>query len=427
MKYNMNIVEKDLDNGLHVILVEKPEYKKSLFMLGTPCGGFDVKQMVSEEKINHPSGCAHFLEHQMFRLNGKDVTDDFARLQAQTNAFTSYTETAYYFQTTSDVEKPLALLLDFVQNLDIDTNSIEKEKGIILSEYHMYEQNSEQRLLNNTWKALYHNHPLKIDILGTEDDIKDMSVEALSSFYKLNYDSKRMVLVGVTGKDVNSIMRFIEDHQSSVSSKLDCITKRYVEDEPKSVVHEVIEEEMDITTPYVCVAYKLDSCDTVQNAMLRDIALQIRLDSLFSPLNPDYQTWMDERIISQIAFSECDFNLDHGYLLFASQTDKVNDFIKLVDGIVSKIKEEIDQDTFRAIQVRMIAQNIRGLDNFDGLAIDLMRSHFEKYSYFDSLKYVERLNSEKIKELCMDLDFSNKAIVKILPKGSKTSNLTKSE
>lgn len=49
-------------------------------------------------------------------------------MQAQTNAFTSYTETAYYFQTTSDIEKPLALLLDFVENLDIDQQSVEKEK-----------------------------------------------------------------------------------------------------------------------------------------------------------------------------------------------------------------------------------------------------------------------------------------------------------
>lgn len=80
-------------------------------------------------------------------------------MQAQTNAFTSYTETAYYFQTTSDIEKPLALLLDFVENLDIDQQSVEKEKGIILSEYNMYEQNPEQRLLMNTWRALYHKHP----------------------------------------------------------------------------------------------------------------------------------------------------------------------------------------------------------------------------------------------------------------------------
>ena len=74
-------------------------------------------------------------------------------MQAQTNAFTSYTETAYYFQTTSDIEKPLALLLDFVENLDIDQQSVEKEKESILSEYNMYEQNPEQRLLMNTWRC----------------------------------------------------------------------------------------------------------------------------------------------------------------------------------------------------------------------------------------------------------------------------------
>ena len=127
-------------------------------------------------------------------------------MQAQTNAFTSYTETAYYFQTTSDIEKPLALLLDFVENLDIDQQSVEKEKGIILSEYNMYEQNPEQRLLMNTWRALYHKHPLKIDILGNKDDISNMTPETLTQFYQMNYDPSRLTLVGVTGKDINKIM-----------------------------------------------------------------------------------------------------------------------------------------------------------------------------------------------------------------------------
>lgn len=419
MKYNMNILNKTLDNSLHVILIQKKNYVKSLFMLGIPAGGFDNVQKNQNKIIKHSTGCAHFLEHQMFRLNQKDVTQDFAKMQAQTNAFTSYTETAYYFQTTSDIEKPLALLLDFVENLDIDEQSVEKEKGIILSEYNMYEQNPEQRLLMNTWRALYHKHPLKIDILGSKDDISSMTPQILTKFYQMNYDPSRLTLVGVTGKDINKIMDFIVEHQKSVPSKIRGTISRVMPEEPKEVVQKESVEYMDITMPYVCVAYKLDPVDTIRDAMQLDIALQMRLDSLFGPLNPEYQTWMDKQIISQIAFAECDFNVDHGYVIFAAQTYKVQEFIDLVDKLVERIKEPIDPSIHHALSTKMISQNIRSLDSFDTLAIEMMRAHFENYDYLKSLELVKEINPDTILNLCSGLDFANQSVIKILPNESK--------
>lgn len=138
MNYNLDIKEKTLENGLHVILVHKPDYHKSLFLVGAGCGGFDIVQEYKGNKILHKSGIAHYLEHQMFYLNGQEVSDQFANLQCQSNAYTSYTETAFYFSTTAPVRTPLKLLLDFVENLDITDQTIEKERGIILSEYDMY-------------------------------------------------------------------------------------------------------------------------------------------------------------------------------------------------------------------------------------------------------------------------------------------------
>lgn len=421
MKYNMNILNKTLDNSLHVILIQKPDYVKSLFMLGVPAGGFDVVQKNQGKIIKHSTGCAHFLEHQMFRLNQKDVTQDFAKMQAQTNAFTSYTKTAYYFQTTSDIEKPLALLLDFVENLDVDQESVEKEKGIILSEYNMYEQNPEQRLLMNTWKALYHEHPLKIDILGSKEDILNMTPEILTEFYKMNYDPSRLTLVGVTGKDIHKIMDFIVEHQKVVSSKIQGNISRIMPDEPKEVVQKESIEYMDITVPYVCVAYKLDPVDTIIDAMRLDIALQMRLDSLFGPLNPEYQTWLDEQIISQVAFAECDFNVDHGYVIFAAQTYKVQKFIDLVDKLVDMIKEPIDLAVHHALSTKMISQNIRSLDSFDSLAVEMMCAHFEGYDYLKSLELVKEMDVNVISDLCSRLDFENQSIIKILPNDFKSS------
>lgn len=418
MKYKINVVEKTLENGLHVVLVEKPDYEKSLFMCAIPSGGFDVVQYEGNDKIVHKSGCAHFLEHQMFRLDGKDITDEFAKMQAQTNAFTSYTETAYYFQTTSSVEEPLALLLDFVETLDIDEASVEKEKGIILSEYNMYDQNPEQKLLSNTWKALYKNHPLVIDILGTKDDIANMTVSDLRRFYRMNYDPSRLCLIGITGKPIDSILSFIERHQANVPSMLSGSVHRIFADEPESVVLKESVEFMDISTPYVCVAYKCKPCATVEEAMKLDLAVQMRLDSMFGPLNPEYQDWLDARIISANSFAQCDFSRDHGYVLFVSQTDRVDAFISLIESLIKEFKESMDPACFQAIQVRMQAQNVRSLDNFDVLAYDLLSSKFEGYDHLSSLAYVDEMNPCLVSQLCKSLSFDNHSIIKIYPKSS---------
>jgi len=118
--FNLAFQTKKLKNGALVILIQKPDYVQSLFMCGFGVGGFNIKERSENMVYENKGGCAHYLEHQMFRYQGEDVTDLFAKMQAQTNAFTSYSETAYYFYTTSEIEKPLQLLLDFVQNLDIN-------------------------------------------------------------------------------------------------------------------------------------------------------------------------------------------------------------------------------------------------------------------------------------------------------------------
>ena len=75
MNYNLNIKKETLSNGLQVILVHKPDYHKSLFLLGAKVGGFDIEHNVDGSLVHYKSGLAHYLEHQMFYLDGEDVSE----------------------------------------------------------------------------------------------------------------------------------------------------------------------------------------------------------------------------------------------------------------------------------------------------------------------------------------------------------------
>ncbi len=416
MNYNLDLTKETLPNGLQVLLVHKPDYQRSLFLLGAKVGGFDIDQNVDGTLVHHKSGLAHYLEHQMFYLDGEDVSELFAGLQCLTNAYTSYTETAFYFSTTADVKQPLKLLFDFVENLDVTNKTIEKEKGIILSEYDMYQQSPEQRLFKETLISLYKNHPMKVDVLGSKEDIQNMRMEDLKYFYELNYDPSKLCLVGITGKDTDEIMEWIKDCQKDVESKCDKEISRVFKEEPMEVNRKEFVDTMDISQPFVCVGFKMKPCSNVIESIEKDFAVNMWLDSLMGPLNPKFQEWLDRRIFTQFVGAEADFIIDHSYVLFYAQTINPDAFIELVKEQVKK--KTILNDDYQSLRAQAIANNLRGLNHFDGLANDLLRSHFENFDYMDSLNRIQKMSLDKVLSNLGDLDFSNVCVTKILPNDS---------
>ena len=418
MNYNANLISKTLSNGMRVFLIHKPDYVKSLFLCGFGVGGFNIKEDVNGVVHENRSGIAHFLEHQMFRYQSEDVTNLFAQMQAQTNAFTSYTETAYYFSTTADVKEPLGLLLDFVQNLDIDENSVQKEKGIILSEYNMYDQNPEMRMLREMFHSLYFNHPLTTDVLGTCEDISQMSVEDLSQFYHRNYDPSKLVLVGVTGKEIDSILSFIESYEEKYPSLQNVVSKPHFEIEPAQVVRKEFIQPMDISETYVCIGYKLEPSKNVRECLKKDLMASMWLDSVFGPMNPNYQSWIDDQILSSVCGAEADFTMDHAYIMFYAQTSRVDAFVQLVSDLMES-KAKMDDAVFESLKAQGMARNLRALDHFESLAIDVLRASLEGYDYFEEIQQVDSLKKEEIDSFISSLCFDHVAKVQIVPKTSK--------
>lgn len=415
-KFNMIVKEETLDNGLHVILVKKPGYYRSLFMLAVDAGGFDIEQSYHDLHLHHRSGCAHFLEHQMFRLHGQDITDQFAQMQASTNAFTTYNKTAYYFQTTADIEAPLHLLCDFVEELDIDTQSVNKEKGIILSEYDMYQQQPEQRLFKETWKSLYVEHPLRYDVLGTPEDIAQMRVEDLKTFYHYNYDPSKLTLVGITGQDIDKIMDIIKENQMRHPSSLNGKVKRVIHDEPTTCARSDLSCTMDISTPFVCIGYKQKPETDIHLAIQKDQCIQMALDAAMTSLNPCYQSWLDEEIMTNINGAECDIHVDHSAVLFYAQTHHPQAYIKLVEKMSKQLVQGIDPTIFQAIKARALAQMIRGIDSFEDLAVDLLEAHISGYDHWQQYEMISKLSVEQINTYLKTLDLDHPTVTTIQPK-----------
>ena len=86
-----------LENGLTISLLPKKDYREIYGVVNVQIGSIDTKLTVyGKESKTYPQGVAHFLEHKLFeRENAEDIMAAFTMLGAESNAFTSFTNTSY--------------------------------------------------------------------------------------------------------------------------------------------------------------------------------------------------------------------------------------------------------------------------------------------------------------------------------------------
>lgn len=416
-RYQETYVEETLDNGLHIVLWQKPDFEKSLFMMATPLGALDMNQRDEHGKdYEFPAGIAHFLEHKMFEMEDGDVMEMFSDMGASVNAFTSYSETAYYFTTSGDVIKPLQLLLDFVQDLSINKESVEKEKGIIIQELNMYKQMSDQRLLMETFSSLYQHHPLKYDIGGDAESVSSTTLEQLQECYRINYHPSKMILVGVSSQDPALLLEEIKKNQDGKSFDTKLRVSRQKIEEPQEPARETFTFHMDVSTPKISLAYKMKGISEIYERMKVEWGIRMLLDACFSSLNPEYQTWMDQGIINDYVGCEIDLGRDYGMMMFFAETQKAEDFIALVKQVVSEMKENgMHEHTLQQLKKRYFGQSIRSLNSFDDIAITMVRNYFDQSDFFASLDVLYAITMEDVKKACDLIELDNLCIIHLMP------------
>ena len=86
----------------------------------------------------------------MFSIKNQDATELFSNLGASSNAYTSYTTTAYYFKCNDQFYENLDILLSMISSFDSSESQIENEKQIIIEELNMYKIEEYLSLFKNS-------------------------------------------------------------------------------------------------------------------------------------------------------------------------------------------------------------------------------------------------------------------------------------
>ena len=141
-KIDLEIFEGVLDNGLRVYIVPKENTNGIYATFNTRFGSINSEFIPKDkdEMVKVPLGVAHFLEHKMFeQKDGKDPFTFYSERGCDANANTSNYKTTYLFSGANSFYENINYLLDYVQEPYFTEENVEKEKGIIIQEIKMYE------------------------------------------------------------------------------------------------------------------------------------------------------------------------------------------------------------------------------------------------------------------------------------------------
>ncbi|MDB9483492.1 insulinase family protein, partial [Dolichospermum circinale CS-537/05] len=135
----------------------------------------------------------------------------FSALGSDSNAFTSYDQTAYY--NTAQGHKLTSLLTleaDRMKNSLIDPQQLASEKQVVISELLGYENSPEYRLKRAVMKSVFPNHPYGLPIGGTKADVEKFTVEQLREYYQKFYSPDNAVLVIVGDFDTTPTLKSVK-------------------------------------------------------------------------------------------------------------------------------------------------------------------------------------------------------------------------
>jgi len=169
------------------------------------------------------NGTAHFLEHMAFKGTAKRTTagleEEVENLGAHLNAYTSREQTTYYAKVfKKDVPNAVDILSDILQNSSLEQRHIERERGVILREMEEVEKEVEEVLFDHLHATAFQQTGLGRTILGSADNVRNITKENLSTYIKQHYTAPRMVLVGTGAVDHDALVKLAEGAFSNLPS-----------------------------------------------------------------------------------------------------------------------------------------------------------------------------------------------------------------
>ena len=204
MTTERNLRRTVLPNGL-IVLTERMEYMRSVAM------GVWIKSGSRCEPAE-TNGISHFVEHMLFKgtrsRSAQHIAREMDSIGGNLDAFTGKETICFNVKSLAE-HVPIALdvLADLVLNPVFDAPDIERERGVILEEIKIDEDNPEVLVHELFTQAFWKDHPLGWPILGTSKTVARLDQESLVAYHGDRFHGGNMIFSAAGNLDHDRLCR----------------------------------------------------------------------------------------------------------------------------------------------------------------------------------------------------------------------------
>jgi predicted Zn-dependent peptidase len=215
MNSERNIRRTVLPSGL-IVLTERMEHVRSVAMGVWMRAG-------SRHELPELNGISHFVEHMVFKGTKSRSAQRIARevdaIGGNLDAFTGKETICFNVKVLDDhVPTALDVLSDLVLNPIFASEEITRERGVILEEIKMDEDNPDTLVHEIFTQSFWKGHPLGKPILGTRETVRSFEQNTLLRFYEERFLGGNMVFSAAGNLEHDSFVELVTRQFGSLGS-----------------------------------------------------------------------------------------------------------------------------------------------------------------------------------------------------------------
>lgn len=218
MLYNL----KELPNGIRIVHQEITHTRL------VHCGfALDIG---SRDESREQEGLAHFWEHMAFKGTKKrkafHILNRLDSVGGELNAYTTKEKICFYSSVLkTHFNKAAELLCDITFNSIFPPKQIEKERQVILEEMAMYRDSPDDSIQDEFDAAVFQNHALGRNILGTEATVSRFTQQDFLNFIASRIDTSKIVFSVVGNISFSKVLKQVEPFLRDVPAKRSLFTR----------------------------------------------------------------------------------------------------------------------------------------------------------------------------------------------------------
>lgn len=270
----------------------------------------------------------------------------------------------------------------------------------------MYDDSPDWRVLFNLLGALYHKHPVKIDVAGTVESISHITAELLYRCYNAFYNLNNMVLCVAGDVNPDDVLD-VADRLLSPAAPTGA--QGLFEPEPETIVRPRVTQALAVASPVFAFGFK-DMPAEGRAYAEHEALTSILLEMLCGDASPLYRRLYDEGLINQ-NFSSQFFSGRSFAATIVSGESRDPDAVQaaFLAEAARLAREGLDVHEFETAKRAIYGRLAAGYDSVETIANALASCRFLDIGPFDLIDAVaqtdigraqERLNTHFAPERC---------------------------